>query len=66
MIVSGPTPPVSGVMAVRSWRLLTSGDTSPFKTPSSDAVPASTIIAPGFTYSSRINPGLPVAVMIIS
>ncbi len=40
--------------------------TSPFKTPSSLAVPASTIMAPDLTKSSEIRPGTPVAVIIIS
>ena len=62
----GPTPPVMGVMAARSvwWRTLSA--TSPFKTPSSLAVPASTITVPGLIISLEINPGMPVAVMIIS
>lgn len=62
----GPTPPVVGVMAERSVRLWTSSATSPFKTPSSLAVPASIRTAPGFTIELVINPGCPVAVMIIS
>ena len=62
----GPTPPVVGVMAVRSWRFLTSSARSPFKTPSSEAVPASTIQAPGLMKELVISPGAPVAVMIIS
>lgn len=62
----GPTPPVMGVMAERSVFLRTSSATSPFKTPSSLAVPASTRIAPGFIMELVINPGCPVAVMIIS
>ena len=45
--MSGPTPPFSGVMAVRSVRARTSSETSPLMTPSSEAVPASTITAPG-------------------
>ena len=64
--MSGPTPPVVGVMAVRSVRLRTSVETSPFKTPSSLAVPASMTTAPGFTMESEIRPGMPVAVIIIS
>lgn len=62
----GPTPPIMGVMAVRSVRLRTASATSPFKTPSSLAVPASIRTAPGFTIELVINPGCPVAVMIIS
>ena len=45
--VRGPTPPVSGVMAERSFLSRTSLARSPFKTPSSEAVPASTMQAPG-------------------
>ena len=45
----GPTPPVVGVMALRLVRLWISGARSPFKTPSSLAVPASTMTAFGFT-----------------
>ena len=55
-----------GVMAARSVLLRTSVETSPFKTPSSLAVPASTTTAPGLTIVSEIKPGMPVAVMIIS
>lgn len=62
----GPTPPIFGVMAVRSVRARTSSATSPFKTPFSDAVPASTITAPGLTILFVIIPGLPVAVIIMS
>lgn len=62
----GPTPPVVGVMAVRSVRVRTSSATSPFRRPFSLAVPASTITAPGLMKSLEINPGTPVAVMIIS
>lgn len=62
----GPTPPVIGVMAVRSVLCLTSGARSPFKTPFSLAVPASTTTAPGLIMESEIKPGTPVAVMIIS
>lgn len=47
MTVSGPTPPVGGVRAARSFLLRTSGARSPFKTPSSEAVPASIMQAPG-------------------
>ena len=65
-MVSGPTPPVVGVMAARSVRLRISGAVSPFKTPSSLAVPASTRTAPGLIIESEIKPGTPVAVMIIS
>ena len=64
--VRGPTPPVMGVMAARSVLLRTSSARSPFKTPSSEAVPASTRMASGFTIELVINPGCPVAVMIIS
>ena len=53
-------------MAVRSVRERTSSATSPFRTPSSEAVPASTTTAPGLTIESEIRPGTPVAVMIIS
>lgn len=62
----GPTPPVMGVMAVRSVRSRTVSARSPFKTPFSLAVPASIRTAPGFTIELVINPGWPVAVMIIS
>ena len=62
----GPTPPVAGVMAARSLRLRTAGARSPFKTPSSLAVPASTTQAPGLSIPSETRPGTPVAVMIIS
>ena len=65
-MVRGPTPPMVGVMAVRSVRSRTSGETSPFKTPSSLAVPASMMTAPGFIIESEIRPGMPVAVMTIS
>lgn len=64
--VRGPTPPFSGVMAFRSVRVRTSSEASPFKTPPSEAVPASTRVAPGFNIELEINPGTPVAVMIIS
>ena len=64
--MSGPTPPFSGVRAVRSWRARTSGARSPLSTPSSLAVPASTIVVPGLTKSLVMRPGWPVAVMIIS
>lgn len=62
----GPTPPVIGVIAERSVRLRTSSAKSPFRTPFSEAVPASTRVAPGLTIELVINPGVPVAVMIIS
>ena len=62
----GPTPPVTGVMAEMSVRSRTSFARSPFRTPSSEAVPASIRMAPGFTMELVINPGMPVAVMIIS
>ena len=65
-MVKGPTPPILGVMAARSERSRTTSATSPFKTPSSLAVPASTRTAPGLTKSSEIRPGTPVALMIIS
>lgn len=65
-MVRGPMPPIFGVMAVRSVRERISSATSPFKTPFSEAVPASTRTAPGLTKSLEINPGTPVAVMIIS
>ncbi len=65
-MVRGPTPPILGVMAVRSERSRTASATSPFKTPSSLAVPASTITAPGLIKSSEIRPGTPVALIIIS
>ena len=48
-IVSGPTPPIVGVMAVRSFLSLILGSRSPFRTPFSEAVPASTKMLPGFT-----------------
>ena len=53
-------------MAVRSVRLYNSEVRSPLMTPSSEAVPASTRMAPGEIKSLVINPGTPVAVMIIS
>ena len=62
----GPTPPFFGVMAERSVRERTSSLRSPFRTPSSEAVPASTTEAPGLSIELEINPGTPVAVMIIS
>lgn len=65
-IVSGPTPPISGVMAVRSLRFLISGSRSPFMMPFSLAVPASTRVAPGFIRLFLIKPGTPVADIIIS
>ena len=64
--VRGPTPPFLGVMAVRSVRARASSEVSPFKTPSSEAVPASTRVAPGFNMELKIKPGTPVAEMIIS
>ena len=64
--VRGPTPPVVGVMAVRSVRLRIFAEMSPFKMPFSLAVPASTTTAPGLIIESEIKPGTPVAVMIIS
>ena len=64
--VRGPTPPVMGVMAVRSVRFLTSSETSPFKTPSSLAVPASTIQVLGEIIELVIRFGTPVAVIIMS
>ena len=64
--VRGPTPPVLGVRAVRSVRVRTSSARSPFKTPSSLAVPASITVVPGLIMELVINPGCPVAVMIIS
>lgn len=64
--MSGPTPPVGGVIAARSVLLRTLSERSPFRTPSSLAVPASTTTAPGLTIESEIRPGMPVAVMIIS
>ena len=65
-MVRGPTPPVVGVMAERSLRLRIEESMSPFRTPSSEAVPASIRIAPGLIIESEIRPGTPVAVMIIS
>lgn len=62
----GPTPPVMGVMAVRSVRSRTLLSRSPFKKPFSLAVPASTTTTPGLIISLVIRPGMPVAVMIIS
>ncbi len=64
--VMGPTPPFNGVMAVRSVRARRSSEASPLITPSSEAVPASTRTAPGLTRELEINPGTPVAVMMIS
>jgi len=64
--VRGPTPPVGGVRAVRSCLSRTFSARSPFRTPSSDAVPASTMQAPGLTKELVISPGAPVAVIIIS
>ena len=65
-MVRGPTPPMVGVMAVRSVLSRISSETSPFKTPSSEAVPASTMVAPDLIKELEIRPGTPVAVMIIS
>ena len=62
----GPTPPSSGVIALRSVRAWTSGERSPLRTPLSEAVPASMITTPGRTIESTISPGMPVAEMIIS
>ncbi len=62
----GPTPPFTGVIAVRSVRSRTSGATSPFSWPSSEAVPASIMVVPGLTMSLVMRPGMPVAVMMIS
>ncbi len=64
--MSGPTPPLIGVMAARSVRVRTSSATSPFSIPSSEAVPASMTMAPGFIMELEIRPGTPVAVIIIS
>lgn len=64
--VRGPTPPILGVIAVRSVRAWRLSVMSPFRTPFSEAVPASTMTAPDFIISSEISPGRPVAVMIIS
>lgn len=64
--VSGPTPPTTGVMAARSVRAYRSGERSPLSTPPSLAVPASTRVVPGEINSLDINPGTPVALMIIS
>ena len=63
-MVSGPTPPTTGVMAVRSWRARTESATSPTRWPSSLAVPASTMVAPGLIISLEISPGTPVAVIM--
>ena len=65
-MVRGPTPPVVGVRAARSWRARTESARSPLRRPFSEATPASTTTAPGFTISGRIRPGEPVAVTIIS
>ena len=64
--VRGPTPPFSGVMAVRSWRSRSSSEASPLMMPFSEAVPASIRTAPGLIMELEINPGTPVAEMIIS
>ena len=64
--VSGPTPPLRGVMAARLVRVRTSSEASPLMTPFSEAVPASMRTAPGLTSESEIRPGTPVALMIIS
>lgn len=64
--VRGPTPPVVGVMAARSVRSRTLLSRSPFRTPFSLAVPASTITAPGLIISLVIKPGAPVAVIMMS
>lgn len=64
--VSGPTPPILGVMAVRSARALTSSEMSPLMTPFSLAVPASIIVVPGLIMSALIKSGIPVAVIITS
>ncbi len=62
----GPTPPTTGVMAVRSVRVRTSSATSPFRTPFSLAVPASIMVASGLTMLFVIKSGTPVAVMMTS
>lgn len=62
----GPTPPIVGVMAVRSVRVRTSSATSPFRTPFSLAVPASIMVAPSLTMLFVIKSGTPVAVMMTS
>ena len=64
--VRGPTPPFKGVMAARSVRFLRLSEASPLMTPFSEAVPASTRTAPGLIIELEINPGTPVADMIIS
>lgn len=64
-MVRGPTPPFIGVMAARSFLTYSSGARSPLMTPSSLAVPASIRVALGEMKSPEINPGTPVALMII-
>lgn len=66
MTVRGPTPPSRGVMAVRSVLSLMSSEMSPFRTPFSEAVPASTITVPGLTMELSIRCGIPVAVTMMS
>lgn len=61
-MVMGPTPPIVGVMAERSVRERASLLRSPFRTPSSEAVPASTTTQPGAIISEVMRPGIPVAV----
>ncbi len=65
VIVSGPTPPMMGVMAARSVRARTSGEMSPFRTPFSLAVPASIRVVSEAIISVVTRLGVPVAVMII-
>lgn len=54
-----------GVIALRSERVRTSLETSPFRTPSSLAVPASTMVVPGEIKSEVMRFGTPVAVIMI-
>lgn len=61
-MVMGPTPPMVGVMAERLVRERISAARSPLMTPSSEAVPASTMQVPGEIIADVMRPGMPVAV----
>ena len=57
VIVNGPTPPGTGVIAPAT-SLTSSNSTSPFNLPfSSGVLPTSTITAPSFTSSLVTKPG---------
>ena len=65
VIVSGPTPPGTGVMAPAIWRT-DSKSTSPHSLPSTRLMPTSITVAPGFTISAVTNRGWPMAAIKMS